>query len=212
MEEKYVEMYTYVKGKLFANDNTASKIRIFPFRKRSEHILRVYNWALKLIDIDRYKNMDTEALLTASIFHDVGYAISPNSKEHAENSEIIFRRYSKEKDFSKEKENFIAYLVKNHSNKNLMETNDTPVELIMLFEADILDETGAMSILWDCMAEGGKELQSYKNAYEHICTNTIKILNVNPMKTEKGKEFWSKKQNLVKAFIEELTFDLGIEK
>jgi uncharacterized protein len=211
-EENYIAIFDYVKNELSENDNNATKIEKFPFRIRSEHIWRVYNWAKRLIDLDTYKNIDIESLLIAAIFHDVGYAISPNSKEHAVNSEIIFRKYSKENNFPKDKEDFIAYLVKNHSNKGLMENGDIPIELIILFEADILDETGAMSIIWDCMAEGAKENQSYKNTYEHISINTIKILDGNPMKTKKGKGYWKDKQRMVKHFVEELAFDLGIEK
>jgi uncharacterized protein len=211
-EEKYVSMFIYVKNILGENDNNATKLaEKFPFRVRSEHIWRVYNWTKRLVDINEYRNLDTDSLLTASLFHDAGYAISPNSKEHAENSEIIFRKYARENNFRKEKEDFIAYLVKNHSNKNLMNKENIPIELIMLFEADILDETGAMSILWDCMVEGTKEKQSYINAYEHIKINTMKILNENPMRTKKGKWYWEKKQKTVKNFIEELAYDLGIE-
>jgi len=211
-DENYVSMFSYVKNILRDNDNNATKlIEKFPFRIRSAHIWKVYNWAKRLADINEYRNLNTEALLIASLFHDAGYAISPNSKEHAKNSEIIFREYSQENNFQKEKEDFIAYLVKNHSNKKLMDNEDTPIELIMLFEADILDETGTMSILWDCMAEGTKEKQSYITTYEHIKTNTMKILNGNPMKTQKGKQYWEKKQKSVRNFIEELAYDLGIE-
>jgi uncharacterized protein len=211
MEGNYMEKFNYVKNELSENDGNATKIIKFPFRIRSEHIWRVFNWAKKLIDIEEYRNINTKSLLTAAIFHDVGYAISPDSKDHAINSEIIFRKYSKENNFSKEEEDFIAYLVKNHSNKSLMENEETPIELIILFEADLLDETGAMSILWDCMAEGGKEKQSYIGTYEHIKANTMKILNGNPMKTKKGIEYWEKKQELVKHFIKELESDLEIE-
>jgi uncharacterized protein len=191
MEEKYIGIFNYVKNELLENDNKATKIDKLPFRIRSEYIWRVYNWAKRLIDVDEYKNIDTESLLIASIFHDVGYAISPNSKDHAVNSEIILRKYSKEHNLTEEKEGFIAYLIKNHSNKGLMEKKDTPIELIILFEADILDETGAISILWDCLYEGGKVDQSYKSTYEHIRINTMKILNENPMK-KKGERLLGK--------------------
>jgi uncharacterized protein len=210
--ENYMELFDYVRKQLGENDINATKIEKFPFRIRSEHIWRVFNWAKRLIDTNEYKNLDTESLLVATIFHDAGYAISPNSGNHAENSEIIFRKYVKDNKFKKEKEDFIAFLVKNHSKKELMQREDTPIELIILFEADILDETGAMSILWDCMAEGATEGQNYKKTYEHINTSTIKILNENPMRTRKGKEYWKNKQELIKHFMKEIEFDLGIEK
>ena len=211
MEEKYIEMFNYVKNELSKNDSKSSKIAKYPFRLRSEHIWRVYNWAKRLMDGNEYKSINVESVLLASIFHDVGYAISLNSEDHAINSEIVFRKYSKENNFSKEKENFIAYLIRNHSNKKLMKNSDTPIELLILFEADILDETGAMSILWDCMADGMKEDPSYNKTFEHINNNTMKILDDNPMNTKKGREYWERKQELVKIFMEELKFDLGIE-
>jgi uncharacterized protein len=206
---KYIQMFNFVENKL-NGFNDATKIEKFPFRKRSEHIWRVYKWAERLIDINEYKELDVDSLLIASLFHDVGYARAADPKFHAENSEIIFREYAKENNFDKKQENFIAYLVKNHSSKNLMDKEDTPIELIILFEADILDETGSMSILWDCMAEGAKDDQSYENVYKHISTNTMKILNGNPMKTKKAKKYWEKKQELAKIFINELEIDLGI--
>jgi HD superfamily phosphodiesterase len=118
--ENYIELFIYVKNQLGENDFNATKIEKFPFRISSEHIWRVFNWAKRLVDTDEYKNLDVESLLIATIFHDVGYAISPNSENHAGNSEIIFKKYLKENNFKKEKENFIAFLVKNHSKKELM--------------------------------------------------------------------------------------------
>jgi uncharacterized protein len=210
--ENYMELFDYVKKRLDENNMNATKIERFPFRIRSEHTWRVFNWAKRLIDTDEYKDLDNESLLTAAIFHDVGYAISPKSECHADNSEIIFREYAKENSFKKDKEDFIAFLVKNHSRKDLMQKEDTPIELIILFEADILDETGAMSILWDCMAEGASEKQNYRKTYEHISANTLKILDMNPMRTGKAKEYWKNKQELIRHFMKEIEFDLGIEK
>ncbi len=84
--------------------------------------------------------------------------------------------------------NFVVYLVRNHSNKQLMTRSDTPLELILLMEADLLDETGALSVNY-----------SYAS------------LNVNPMVTVKAKEFWQSKQKLIEDFIEHLSYDLGID-
>lgn len=210
-QDNYMEIYNFIKIELSENDNIATKVDRYPFRKRSEHIWRVYNWAKRLIDLNEYKKLDINSLLIAALFHDAGYAISPSSKDHAINSEIIFKRFIKEHHFPKDKEEFISYLIKNHSNKHLIENDDTPIELVLLCEADILDETGAMSILWDCMAEGGSENQSYRKTYEHIKEKTIGTMNRNPMKTKKGKQYWENKQKLVKQFINELKFDLIIE-
>lgn len=77
-------------------------------------------------------------------------------------------------------------------------------------EADILDESGAMSIVWDCMIEGGQMEQSYIKTYKHIDAYTYKTLETNPMKTDKAKEFWVKKKELTIEFLNQLMFDLAL--
>ena len=91
-----------------------------------------------------------------------------------------------------------------------MTVSDTPLELIILMEADLLDETGALSVVWDCMMEGSEQIQTFDKAYNHIMNYSYKSINVNPMVTAKAKEFWENKQNLMKEFVDQLSFDLGI--
>jgi uncharacterized protein len=92
-----------------------------------------------------------------------------------------------------------------------MVIKDTPIELILLMEADILDETGAMGIVWDCMAEGGKDEQSYEKTYQHIYEKSYAIKNSFPMVTEKAKQFWKEKQDFVEEFKKRYSYDLGKE-
>jgi uncharacterized protein len=213
IDKKYVEIFNHIKNVLNENNKNATKLNEkFPFRIRSEHIWRVFIWANRLTESDKYKNINKDALFVGSLFHDVGYAISPKSIDHAQNSEVIFREYCIRNNITKKPdEDFIAYLIRNHSNKELMENRNTPIELIILMEADILDETGTMSIVWDCMAEGNKEEQNYKKTFDHINENSYKILEGNPMITEEGKRYWKNKQELIRNFVKEYAFDLGIE-
>jgi uncharacterized protein len=78
-------------------------------------------------------------------------------------------------------------------------------------EADLLDETGALSIVWDCMMEGEAQIQTFEKTYNHIMNYSYKSLKENPMVTDKAKQYWESKQNLVKEFIEQLAFDLKPE-
>ena len=91
-----------------------------------------------------------------------------------------------------------------------MTSGDVPLELILLMEADLLDETGALSILWDCMAEGAKQQQSYNEAYYHILNYSWESMQANPMVTDKAKVIWESKQKLVRDFIMHLAQDLAI--
>jgi len=211
------EMFAYVRHNLEGIDEFATKSPVrFPFRKRSEHIWRVLQWAKRLSDEGNrgVNEIDKESLLIAAVFHDSGYALSHNGAEHAKNSAIIFDRYAAETGVIRsrfnEKHDFITYLIKNHSNKLMLTSGNTPLEHVLLMEADLLDETGAMSIVWDCMAEGAKADQSFVNAYTAIKSFSADTLNENPMVTVRAREYWAEKQKLLKLFLEHLAFDLNI--
>ena len=234
----YEKMFEDVK-KILAENDGATKNTPLPFRSRSEHIWRVFNWAKRLLDnggpvnfvdngrtadvVDNGRTadvvdnndltvvVDREAVLIAALFHDVGYALPLEDANHADSGVVIFNKYADENNIDPEKAKFIAYLIQNHSNKSLFNCDDTPQELILLMEADLLDETGAMSIVWDCMSEGVRPDPAYVKAYRHIEEYSYKTFDNNPMKTAKARAFWEAKQELMKAFISHLAFDLAID-
>ena len=206
----YDSIFEYVKQALADNDY-ATKNSPLPFRKRSEHIWRVYNWAKRLLKGNTFEiDINEESVLIAALFHDVGYCKPLEDTNHAENSEMVFRKYAYEMSIDAERVEFISFLIRNHSNKDLLNNASTPIELVVLIEADLLDELGALSILWDCMSEGGQSEQSYVNAYEHIKAYSSKITESNPMKTQKAKEIWKDKQKLVCEFVNHLVIDLAL--
>lgn len=141
----------------------------------------------------------------------MGYTLSLDNSKHVENSAVLCEKYLTENGYDSEFINLVVYLVKNHTNKELMTVRDTPLELVVLMEADLLDETGALSIVWDCMMEGSQQMQTFEKTYNHILNYSNKSLNVNPMITAKAKAFWESKQNLMQEFIKQLSFDLGIK-
>lgn len=195
----YNKMFNFVKTYLV--DNDAEKFNFGSnFRNRSEHISRVFMWSKRLLD-DRY-TINVEALLTAAIFHDIGYAVNSNNLSPAENSAILCKKYLTEEGFDFEFINLVTYLIKNHSNKELLTNEEVPIELILLIEANLLDETGALSIISDSMFEGSLDEQSYYKTYHQIITYSYNNLKTNPMVTQKAKMFWKEKQKLTKLFIE----------
>lgn len=205
----YEEIFKFVKSYLEENGGEVSNLGYFPYRKRSEHIKRVFIWTKRLIE--DMNNINKEVVLVSALFHDVGYGICEDESIHAEYSADICEKYLAEHGFNSEFIDQVAYLVRNHSKKELLNIKDTPIELIILMEADLLDETGALSIVWDCMMEGSQEKQTFEKTYEHIMNYTYKGINENLMVTRKAVEFWEKKQKLVKEFVKQLTYDLGIQ-
>lgn len=206
--EEMEEMFRYVEERLAARDTLATKTSAFPFRRRSAHIRRVCMWAQRLMQQELPRPIDREALAIAAVFHDVGYALPPyDGTGHAQGSALIFEEYAAAHGFGPEQQKFISYLIANHSNKEMLKLSDTPLELVLLMEADLLDETGALSLVWDGLAIGLKEEPSYEKAYERMCITRQEHEDC-PLVTGMGRKIWEEKRALVRGFVELLENDL----
>ena len=105
----------------------------------------------------------------------------------------------------------VASLVVQHQARERMQDPDTPIELVILMEADMLDERGALGILWDAMAEGAKPLQTYEGTLERLKMRKLyRRPERNPLVTERGRAFWAEKQRLHMDFVLALERDLGL--
>lgn len=197
------EMISYVKEKLTNRNALDSGIVHFPFRNRFNHTMRVYKWA-KRIESDL--PVDKDVLYTACIFHDIGYI--DGKKDHAINSAKYFEEYAKKHNFDKEFTGKVIFAISNHSNKGLLADRTIPNELTLLLEADLLDEEGALGILWDLLAIGMKNPTSYEQGYEHLMIHSAHILNQDFMVTPLAKKYWDEKKQMVKSFLESIESDL----
>lgn len=202
---KYQKYLAYVKDYLEAQNGNVSSNPLHPFRNRFHHTMRVYGWS-KMLARDRVE-VNHEALYTAAVFHDVGYKASDNDA-HAVRGSEIFRDYAVSIGMEESLSDEIAFLIKMHSQKELLRV-DTPVELMLLMEADLLDEEGALGLVWDCLTKGAARASSYEEAYQHILHGSIKP-GKNPMVSELARTYWDKKQQLLNQFVEQLDQDIHI--
>lgn len=200
----YEEMFEFVRKTLEDADSLYSKK--YSFRNRFEHIKRVFNWCERILP--DYPLCNKEVCLTSCIFHDVGYA--KGKENHANESAKIFINYAVEHKFDYEFTMEVANNISLHSNKELLNDKSTSEELILLLEADLLDEEGAIGIAWDLLGEGAKNPTSYKNGLDCIYEHSAHILNQEYMITPLAKKYWEDKKAFVKRFIEELRKDLFI--
>lgn len=197
------EMLAYVREALYENDEERREKSRHSFRSRYMHITRVLGWC-KRIEADL--ECDKDVLYTSAIFHDIGY--SQGKDEHAVASTAMFKEYAENHNFDNDFIEKVAYVIFNHSDKSLLKSKDLPNELIILLEADLLDEEGALGLTWDLMARGAKHSISYKEALDEIFMHSGHILEQDFMVTEKAKYYWNKKKEFVNNFINELKFDL----
>ncbi|NLK76163.1 MAG: HD domain-containing protein [Clostridiales bacterium] len=207
IKENYREYLKYVREYLTEHHGINSPNPLHPFRSRYHHTIRVLHWCFRLKE-DAGENVDLEALYTAAIFHDIGYADCDN-ENHAKRSYQAFLEYAKNQNMDTVFANKVADMIRKHSNKELLKEPETSKELILLMEADLLDEEGAMGIVWDCMTLGNAHVNSYGNAYTHIMESSNKP-EPNPMVTPRAIQIWEHKKKIAAEFAEELKEDLMI--
>ncbi len=202
------KMLKFVKKELEDNNAIKPKNKNHQFRNRYKHSYRVYLWVGRLaLDFD---NIKLDVLKTAAIFHDVGYAYQ--KQMHAYFSNIIFKKYVEQnkEDFTDEFVADVSYLILNHSSKEMIKKTEN-IELILLMEADLLDEEGAMGILWDLLAKGHKGVEDYEDALEEIYAHSIHILDQDYMVTPLAKKYWNMKKEIIDKFVKAIKSDLFME-
>lgn len=195
---KYVE--NYLKEH---NGDMPSDPRL-AFRSKFHHTVRVLGWTKRLAE--GRDNIDRDVLYTAAIFHDIGYS-GEKSKSHAELGAKAFHEYTVKRNLEPSFSEKVENIIRLHSSKELLKADNVPLELIILMEADLLDEEGALRVAWYSMDKGITGAGSYKDVYQHIIMGSNKRL-VNPMVTEKARFYWDEKQKLVNEFTKQLNDDI----
>lgn len=208
IKDKYNDMFDYVENLLSEYDSHGGGPKNIINYNRSEHIKRVYNWMLKLYEGYEVKNsIDIDSLKIATIFHDSGYNEIERGN-HALVGADICRKYLLEHDYPLEKIDFICDLIKHHSDKDRL-MDEIPIELILLIEADLLDDTGAHGIVMDVWIEALSNNPSFDSMLKHIENYTHKLMQTNPMRTATAIEIWSKKTELTNEFYRQYKEDLA---
>lgn len=204
MQSEYIAYLDYVELTLRKSGNNQSSHS--PFRSRISHTRRVCMWANRLCN--GLNNVNTEILLTSAIFHDIGYANAPKITHNVESAKL-FCAYAKEQNMSTDLIAKVSECIELHSRKDLLLfPEQLTIEQILLMEADLLDEEGAMSICRCNLRSGYDSVESYEETLKKLISLYSKKSTVNPMVTDLGKLYWEKKMEFIQTYIDELQFDL----
>lgn len=200
---QYVEeiLYSYDRKK---GDKSKNKIAY----DRYAHTVRVYQWMIRISNRLRDDSLDIESLKIATIFHDSGYACE-GEEDHAKSSSILCREYLERRNYPQDKVDFICYLIEEHSNKKLFHEKSTPLELVVLMEADMLDDTGAMGIILDSWIASKEKNCSFDSVCRHFEKYTYRHMKQMEFVTAPGRQFWHEKRKLVYEFLRQYKRDLG---
>ena len=163
--------------------------------------MRVYRWAIKL---QSKLGGDLDIIVLAALLHDIGW---DENRPHGEVGAEIAVEYLDSIGVDPEKIAKIGETIMIHEEK------DTDAELSLecriVMDADLLDEVGAVSVLWDSMATALEDDASYKRAYYRI-KNFYRINKpkIRRCKTDAGRVEYNKRMQLLEEFIFQLEKEL----
>ncbi len=178
---------------------------------RYEHTKRVLGWAKRLYDATADKTgLRYEDLMIAAIFHDVGRAISiQTGEDHAKAGVPITRDWLLANGYDRERAEYIAGLVGTHSEKWRMQDPATDRNLLMLMEADLLDDMGLLGIVMDTMIVRARKTDAtFYDCYNHYKTYTHPMQHDCPVVTKEARALWDAKTESTDRFVEEYRKDI----
>ena len=181
---------------------------------RFEHSKRVLGWSKRLYDRTEDKTgLRYEDLMIATIFHDVGRSESARTglMSHAAAGVPITREYLLAHGFPEDRTEYICGLVGAHSDKWRMTEPDIDRNLLMLMEADYLDDMGALGLVMDTLiVRARNEKATFYDCYNHFCRYTLPMQYDSPMVTPEGKFFWDEKTEIVQRFVDLIRRDISV--
>lgn len=193
----YANVIEFVRQQIADNGRPPN----YPFRDRFEHTMRVYRWAIKL---QAKVGGDMEIIALAALLHDVGWE---EGREHGEVGAEIAVEYLDSIGIEPEKIKRIGEIILIHDDKDT--EKDLSLECQVVMDADLLDEVGAVSVLWDSMATACEENANYKKAYYRIKEfykgNRPKVRRC---KTEVARLEFNRRMNMLESFLTQLEKEL----
>jgi len=178
---------------------------------RYEHTKRVLGWAKRLYDLTPDKTaLRYEDLMIATIFHDAGRAVSEQTGEdHAKADVLITRNWLLSNGYDPARAEYIANLVGLHSEKWRMQDPDIDRNLLMLMEADLLDDMGLLGIVMDTLiVRAGNPDATFYDCYNHYERYTHPMQHDCPVVTPEAKALWDEKTASTDRFLEQYRKDI----
>ena len=202
-------MLEFVRDFIESHDPTATKLeRRFPFRRLYDHCCRCHAWARR---INAVEGGDPEITQISALFHDVGKCVDNSLQGHADAGADVCQRYLGSIGFDSEKTRRIVSIVRWHTEH--ARGKERSLEARIESDADLLDEVGAMTVLWDCMAVGAQNDQSYELARTRIgkAHDDLSRRPRTDFHTETAWQFYQQRVAFLGTFLQNLDFELGLE-
>ena len=196
----YAEVIEYVKKMTSENGRPS----LYPFRSRYEHTMRVYRWAIKL---QAKLGGDLDIIALAALLHDIGWE---EGRDHCEVGAELAVEYLDGLGVDPETIKRVGEIIMMHEDKDT--DRELSLECKIVMDADLLDEVGAIGVIWDAMAtvcENENDEAAYKKAYYRI-KNYYRINKpkIRRCKTDAARAEWTKRMQLIENFVNQLEKEL----
>jgi uncharacterized protein len=174
------------------------------FRNRYRHTLRVLKWAERLHKIE---GGDFDTISMAVLLHDIGWE---KDRPHNEVSYAYTRKYLKKKEMDTSKKESICNAVLKHNQRHIP-NKDLTIEEKIVMDADILDEMGILSIIWDSLSTALKgDDVNYYSVHEKIkqIHQSGYAAREKELKTPTGLAFYRERVVVYEKAIANLEYEL----
>lgn len=175
----------------------------YHFRDRIRHTERVLNWAKRIYEIE---GGDLEIIEMAVWLHDIGW-------DHIVNHALVSGKMSKvfleSIEYPHEKKMKVLQAVTYHNSRG----NDIKfnIETQIIRDADMLDEVGATTLVWDALSTSYNDMASYQMVYEKSMHYYEHLKNSSKyMVTQTGRAFFDERLKVYKNIISELAYELNL--
>ena len=174
----------------------------YPFRNRFRHTNRVLKWAKRIQEIE---GGDIDIITLAVIFHDTGW---DKERDHALIGAELARKFLLSQGIEEKVVSKVESAIATHNKRQSLQS-DLPLENLIVMDADILDELGVTTLVWDAMATALGENPSFKKALEksqQFFANAKGKTNL--LQTKTGLKFYNERMDVWEQCLEQFRYEL----
>lgn len=201
------QMLHLVRDYIESHDPMGTKLAVrFPFRKLYGHCVRCAVWARRLAIAE---GADVEVAEISALFHDIGKAVDSTVEGHALVGAEVCDRMLTSLGVDPQKRCQIVAIVRDHIRH--ARDDRASLEAKVESDADLLDETGAMTVLWDAMAEAAVADCSYDTAFDRVARACDRLSSASDTAyhTPSAKRVFRERVRFLRSFVDHLAGELG---
>ena len=155
------------------------------------------------------EHADIEITVISALFHDISKSEQTENRTHGEIGAEVCNEYLTSTGYDINRKDRIVQIVRNHSNHAAMK--NASLEARVVSDTDVLDEKGALTVLWDSMACAEEDSPSYEKVYERLSAQYTRLKSgpESFLHTRTAQKILSERLLFLENFLKNLAYELG---